>query len=82
MDSLGWVYFKSGKYHEALKVLLKAAETVKDDPVVLEHLGDVYDKLGLREKARESWERSIEFHQKGEDENLKKRVEEKIKDLK
>jgi Flp pilus assembly protein TadD len=81
MDSLWWVYFRSGKYQEALKVLLKAAEAVKNDPVVLEHLGDVYDKLGDKEKAREFWEKSIEFHQKGEDEDLKARVEKKIKDL-
>jgi Flp pilus assembly protein TadD len=81
MDSLGWVYFKSGKYEEALKVLLKAAETVKNDPVVLEHLGDVYDKLGQKEKARVSWGKSIEFQQKSEDEDLKARVEKKIKDL-
>ena len=79
MDSLGWVYFKSGKYDEALKTLLRAAEIVKDDPTVLEHIGDVYNALGFKEEAKEYWTRSVEFQKKGEDEDLRERVERKLK---
>jgi tetratricopeptide (TPR) repeat protein len=50
MDSLGWAYFKLGKYDEALKHLLRAAELVKDDPLVLEHIGDVYKLMGIKER--------------------------------
>ena len=81
MDTLGWVYFKSGKYDEALKTLLKAAEIVKDDPTVLEHVGDVYVVLGFKEKAREYWTKSVESHKKGEDEDLKELVEKKLNGL-
>src|SRR3970282_1155612 len=35
IDSLGWVYYRQGKYDLALKTLRKAAEITKDDPVVL-----------------------------------------------
>jgi tetratricopeptide (TPR) repeat protein len=81
MDSLGWVYYKLGNYDEALKILLKAVEKVKDDPVLYEHLGDVSNTMGFIEKTREYWQKSIEFHSKGDDEGLKERVEKKIKEL-
>jgi len=41
IDSLGWVYFKLGDKQNALKYLLEAIKYVKDDPVILEHLGDI-----------------------------------------
>lgn len=50
LDSLGWVYFKKKKYKEAEDCLLKAIELVKD-PVIYEHLGDLYVELGDLEKA-------------------------------
>jgi tetratricopeptide (TPR) repeat protein len=79
MDSLGWVYFKSGKYDEALKHLLRAAELVKDDPAVLEHIGDVYKLMGFKGKAKEYWGKAVEFHEK--EEGIKERIEKKIQDL-
>jgi len=62
-----------------LKEIKKALETEKDDPVILEHLGDVYQKLGNKEDAIKAWEKSLEFHDRME--GLKKRVEDKIKSL-
>ena len=32
---------------------------VPDDPIVKEHLGDVYSKLGMMEKALQSYRQSI-----------------------
>jgi tetratricopeptide (TPR) repeat protein len=81
MDSLGWVYYKSGKYPEALEMLLKASEIVKDDPTILEHIGDVYLAIGVTEKAQEYWAKSLGYHEKGEDEGLKERVVQKIKEV-
>jgi tetratricopeptide (TPR) repeat protein len=78
-DSLGWVYFKKGMYKEALREIKKAAVAEKEDPLILEHLGDVYLKLDNREAAAESWKKSLEFHDKQE--GLKERVEEKIESL-
>ena len=82
MDSLGWVYYKQGKNSEALDLLLKAAQKVNDDPVVMEHIGDVYNSMGMKEKAREYWQKSVDTHAKSEEEGLKERVEEKILNLK
>jgi tetratricopeptide (TPR) repeat protein len=44
LDSRGWVFYRMGKYEEALEELKKAASIV-EDVVILEHLGDVYIKL-------------------------------------
>lgn len=79
-DSLGWVYYKQGRYKEALAVLLKAAELVADDPIVLEHVGDVYQKLGDNTKALEYYQRSLSIREKDKDaviqkiENLEKQT--------
>jgi tetratricopeptide (TPR) repeat protein len=79
-DSLGWVYYRQGKFDLALKTLQKAAEMTHDDPVVLEHLGDVYKELGEPEKAIQYWEKSVSFSEK--EEGLKDRVDQKIQQLK
>lgn len=75
-DSLGWLNYKKGRYHDALKYLNRAVELVPDDPVILEHLGDVHQKMGRGEKALIYYKRSLE--KKGKN---KKSLEEKIKQL-
>jgi tetratricopeptide (TPR) repeat protein len=80
LDSLGWVYYRQGRYELSLKTLMKAVEITKNDPVVIEHLGDTHKALGATEKALEYWEKSLTIPEK--DEELKKRVEQKIKSLK
>ncbi len=72
IDSLGWLYFKLKNYEKAKELLLKAKERVKD-PVIYEHLGDVYEKLGDKERAREKWQRALELDP--ENEEIKKKLE-------
>ncbi len=50
-DSLGWVYYKMGRFEDARVWIEKAVALVPEDPVILEHLGDVYVALGMKEKA-------------------------------
>ena len=79
-DSLGWVYFKMGKHKKALKTLKKAHGIVKDDPVILEHLGDAYLATDNVPKAIESWERSLEIQKlMGKKEGSFERVKKKLK---
>lgn len=60
LDSLGWVYYRKGKYDEALNQLLRAAQNLKrDDPIVFEHIGDVYSKLNRVPQALEFWQKAI-----------------------
>jgi tetratricopeptide (TPR) repeat protein len=59
IDSMGWVYYRQGRYQESLVHLLKAAEKMPEDATVLEHVGDCYDKLGDRAKSLEYWGRAL-----------------------
>ncbi|MBM4147781.1 MAG: tetratricopeptide repeat protein [Lentisphaerae bacterium] len=59
VDTLAWVAYREGKFGEALELMLKAAALLPEDPVVLDHLGDVYDALGRREDAAECWKKSL-----------------------
>ncbi|MCX5703171.1 MAG: tetratricopeptide repeat protein, partial [Candidatus Omnitrophica bacterium] len=56
-DSLGWLYFKQGKFQEAIKELEKACSLLQD-PVVYEHLGEVYLKINDIAKAGLNWQKA------------------------
>jgi tetratricopeptide (TPR) repeat protein len=63
LDSLGWIYFKQGKYNDAETYLHKALERDPHDPNIHSHLGDVYAKQGRTEQAATEWEKSLtEWH--------------------
>jgi len=51
IDSLGWIYYKTGAYDKAIHHLEKAAQLTPDDPTIHEHLGDAYLKTENYEKA-------------------------------
>jgi len=76
-DSLGWVYYKKGRYKDALKLLKKAADLAPDDPTILEHLGDVYLKMTNKKKALMFYERSLLKREKDRAD-----IRKKIQDLK
>lgn len=60
MDSLGWLYYKQGKYSEALVELQRAAEALPEpDAVVYEHIGDACDKLGKTAEAVLYWQKAL-----------------------
>ncbi len=59
LDSRGWVYYRLGRLAEARADLERAAELTDGDPVVCEHLGDVYKDLNLTDLAREQYARSL-----------------------
>lgn len=61
VDSLGWAFFKSGQLTEALTELKRAVALVGDDPVIYEHLGDIYLKQQNLADAREAWIHSLEL---------------------
>jgi tetratricopeptide (TPR) repeat protein len=61
VDSLGWAFFKSGQLAEALTELKRAAVLVGDDPVIYEHLGDIYAKQQRLSDAREAWLHALEL---------------------
>jgi tetratricopeptide (TPR) repeat protein len=77
-DSLGWVCFKQGRFKKALKTLRRANDLAPNEPVIMEHLGDVYLKIKDKKKALEFYRRCADIYINTKD---RERVEKKIKDL-
>ena len=59
LDSLGWAYFRLGKYELAEDNLIKASQKINTDPTVHDHLGDLYQKTGRLKLAATNWERAL-----------------------
>lgn len=67
LDSLGWYYFRVGKYDKALVELLRAAENVREpDSAVFDHLGDCYAKLKNEPQALNYWQKALELESDNE----------------
>jgi tetratricopeptide (TPR) repeat protein len=80
-DSLGWVLYRQGKYAKAAAELEKAAAAEsKPDGVVLDHLGDTYEKLGEREKARDAWRKAVEALKRDKETKTLEAVQKKLAD--
>ncbi|OVE74241.1 hypothetical protein BVX94_00930 [bacterium B17] len=58
LDTLGWIYYHQKKYDEALKQIRRANEIVKDDPTIVEHMGDILNAMGKDDEAMIFWKRS------------------------
>lgn len=61
IDSLAWAYFRLGKYEEAVEPMEKASLLEPVDPIVTDHLGDVYWAVGRQREARFQWHRALSF---------------------
>ena len=61
MDSLGWVLYRLGRYEEAVGHMELAVELEAVDPIVNDHLGDVYWAVGRYREARFQWNRALSF---------------------
>lgn len=55
VDSLGWAYYRLGRYEEATKELERAVSLMPDDPILNDHLGDAYWRVGRRLEAKFQW---------------------------
>lgn len=59
VDSLGWLYHQKGDFKKAREILERAHQLDSDEPVIIEHLADVYTKLGLHDLALGMYQRII-----------------------
>jgi tetratricopeptide (TPR) repeat protein/LysM repeat protein len=55
VDSLGWAYYKLGKYDDSVRELERAVSLKPDDAVLNDHLGDAYWRDGRRLEATFQW---------------------------
>jgi tetratricopeptide (TPR) repeat protein len=67
VDSLGWAYYRIGKYEEAVKELDRAVELKPEDPTINDHLGDAYWKAGRVVEARFQWAHARDLGPEPED---------------
>jgi tetratricopeptide (TPR) repeat protein len=61
IDSLGFVYYREGKYAEALKLFKTALKKLGKSPTVLKHTGMDYLKLKNHKKALEYFNKSYKM---------------------
>ena len=65
LDSIGWLYYKMGRYKESLTMLQKAQD-IQPDAEIAAHLGEVLWKLNDFEGAKRVWNQALEQHPKHE----------------
>ena len=66
LDTYGWIFFRMENYNDAAMYIEKSIATGKASAVVHEHLGDVYLKLGQKDRAIELWKKALEMDSKNE----------------
>ncbi len=77
IDSLGWAYFRLGRWDEAMRELEKAIELKPGDPTINDHLGDAYWRAGRRLEGKFQWQHAKDLNP--EPEELEK-INAKLKD--
>ncbi len=75
VDSLGWAYFRMGKFDDAVNELERAVQLRAGDATINDHLGDAYWRVGRKLEAVYQWNRAL--ISEGEDVNHD-RVKDKI----
>ncbi|HEY4191303.1 MAG TPA: tetratricopeptide repeat protein [Mesorhizobium sp.] len=55
VDSLGWAYFKLGKFDDSVREMERAVSLKPEDPVLNDHLGDAYWRVGRKLEATFQW---------------------------
>jgi tetratricopeptide (TPR) repeat protein len=67
VDSLGWAYYKLGRYDEAVKYLERAVDLKPGDPTINDHLGDAYWRVGRKLDAGFQWNHARDLKPDPED---------------
>lgn len=67
VDSLGWAYYRLGRYEDAMRELERAIQLKPEDPVVNDHLGDAYWQVGRKLEATFQWAHARDMKPEPED---------------
>ncbi|MEX6505660.1 tetratricopeptide repeat protein [Jiella sp. M17.18] len=71
IDSLGWAYYKLGRYDDAVDELERAVLLTPLDPTINDHLGDAYWRVGRKREAKFQWNRALNGDPKPEPDEVK-----------
>lgn len=75
IDSLGWAFYRLGRYEEAVEALERAVQLRSNDPEINDHLGDAYWQTGRKLEARFQWTVAAHVDTEG---NVKARAQPKL----
>ena len=75
VDSLGWAFYRLGRYDDAVRELERAVGLMPADPVLNDHLGDAYWRVDRKLEARFQWSHALALDPEPE---LKAEVEKKL----
>jgi Flp pilus assembly protein TadD len=75
IDSLGWAYYRLGRFEEAVQKLEQAAVLRPVDPEINDHLGDAYWRVGRKLEATFQWKVASAMDTEG---NVRARVAPKL----
>ncbi|MFI5011055.1 MAG: tetratricopeptide repeat protein [Hyphomicrobiales bacterium] len=67
VDSLGWAFYRMGRYDEAVRTLEKAIELKPNDATINNHLGDAYWHVGRKLEATFQWAHARDMQPEPED---------------
>lgn len=84
-DSLGWVYFKKGDFEKAARYLRRAYDSVKAEPTITEHMGDLHLAKNEKAQALRYFEEALRTLEKENEDFLQRdreRLREKIRKIK
>ncbi|HTY60349.1 MAG TPA: tetratricopeptide repeat protein [Bacteroidota bacterium] len=61
LDTMGWIYYRLGRYRDAESYVKKAISRGEVSAVVHEHMGDIYFKLNDTDRALEHWNAALKL---------------------
>ncbi len=67
IDSLGWAYYRQNQFEDALRELERALALKPSDPVINDHLGDVYWRVGRKLEAKFQWNHARDLKPEADD---------------
>lgn len=75
VDSVGWAYYRLGRFADAAKTLEDAVLLVPGDPTINDHYGDALWKVDRKRDARFQWNHALAFGPEAEE---KSKIEQKL----
>lgn len=64
LDTLAWVFYKMGRYEEALGPMCQSMHKLPGHPESRTHLAQIYFELGLYEEAKNEWLAAIDLEER------------------
>ena len=59
VDSLGWAFYRLGRFDDAVRELERAVGLMPSDPILNDHLGDAYWRGGRKLEATFQWRHAL-----------------------